>query len=59
MRELGINELGHVERAVVVPARRDGCGDHNPCRVDCLEDALEMALSSDLFDKYRRETLGP
>jgi hypothetical protein len=43
---------------MVVPARGDRRGDHDSCSIDALEDALEVTLPGDLFDKYWRETFG-
>jgi hypothetical protein len=36
---------------VVISTDGDGRGDHDTSCVDCLEYALEMASSSDLFNK--------
>src|SRR6266702_5188268 len=55
VRELDVNELGHVQCAMVVPTREDGRGDHDSCSVNGLEGALEVTLPGNLLDKHWRE----
>jgi hypothetical protein len=56
--EFDVDQLKNVQGAMVVPARGDRRGDHDSCSIDALEDALEVTLPGDLFDKYWRETFG-
>ena len=58
VRELDVHKLGYIQRAVIVPTRGDGRGDHDACGVNGLENAPEMALPSNLFDEYRCKALG-
>jgi hypothetical protein len=58
VRKPDVDELGYVQCAMVVPARRDGRGE-NDCRsVNGLEDALEMTLPDNLLDEHWCETPG-
>jgi len=54
--EPGLNQLGDVQRAMVVPTCGYGGGDDDSSCVDGLEDAFEVALTGDFFDENWCET---
>ena len=49
------DELGGVERAVVVPGLADGLRELDAGGVDGLEDALEVDSARDFLDEHGRE----
>ena len=51
MREAGLVEVLPVQAAVVVPPRRDGCGEEGAGSVEGLVDVVQVALARDFFDQ--------
>jgi hypothetical protein len=58
-READFIQLQPVKWTVIVATRSDGGGQDDTAGVDSLEDALDIAAASDLFDQDRGEALGP
>lgn len=57
VREAHVDELGHVQAAVVVLAHGHRRGEERAGGVQGLEDALQVALPGHLLDEHRGETL--
>lgn len=56
--ETDIDQLRCVERPVIVARDGDRCREDDTGSVDCLEDAVDVAASSDLLNEDGREPLG-
>ena len=58
MRKTDVDQLFHVQVAMIITRLGDGAREQNAGRVDCLPDVSTVHAAGDFFNQNRRETLG-